>query len=119
MSSNVQTANRARRAYSTAMLLACVLVVSNAFADEQLRTETVRFQDLNVSTSAGVEALYKRIHAAAKRVCFSPGDRTAIYQSRCARKAEAQAVEELNLPLLTGYYGMKNGGRNEVLTADR
>jgi UrcA family protein len=101
------------------VLLACVFVVSNAFADEQFRTETVKFQDLNVSASAGVEALYNRIHAAAKRVCFSSGDPVAISERGCARKAEAQAVEELNLPLLTGYYRMKNGGRTEVFTANR
>ena len=121
MNSNVQTADRACRAYSTAMLLACVLVVSNTFADEQVRTETIRFQDLNVSTSAGVEALYNRIHAAAKHVCRSlSADWAAqISESACARKAEAQAVEKLDLPLLTGYYRMKNGGRKEVLTAKR
>ena len=119
MSANVQTTNRACRAYSTAMLLACVLVVSNAFADEQFRTETIKFQNLSVSTSAGVEALYERIHAAAKRVCPSSSDWTALYDRACARKAEAQAVEELNLPLLTGYYRMKNGVRTDVVTANR
>jgi len=119
MSANVQTTNRACRAYSTAMLLACVLVVSNAFADEQFRTETVKFQNLSVSTSAGVEALYERIHAAAKRVCPSSSDWVALYDRACARKAEAQAVEELNLPLLTGYYRMKNGVRTDVVTANR
>jgi UrcA family protein len=107
------------------MLLACVLVISNAFADEQVRTETVKFKDLNVSTSAGVDALYNRIHAAAKRVCFSSGERAAIgewaaiSERGCARKAEAQAVEKLDLPLLTSYYRMKNAGRTEAFTAHR
>ena len=119
MSSNVQTANRACRAYSTAMLLACVLVVSNAFADEQFRTETIKFHDLSVGTSAGAAALYNRIHAAAKSVCVSSGVWAQINESACARKAEAQTVEKLNLPLLTAYYRMKNGGRTEVFTANR
>ena len=64
--------NRAFVAHSTAMLLAGVLVVSNAAAAEQFRAETVKYQDLNVATPAGVEALYRRIHFAARRVC-SPG----------------------------------------------
>jgi UrcA family protein len=101
------------------MLLACVLVVSNAFADEQFRTETVKFQDLNVGTSAGVQALYHRIHAAAKRVCVSSGEWAQISEMRCATKAEAQTVEELNLPPLTAYYQTKNGGRTEVFAANR
>ena len=44
MSANVQTTNRACSAYSTAMLLACVLVVSNAFADEQFRPRLSSFR---------------------------------------------------------------------------
>jgi UrcA family protein len=101
------------------MLLACVLVVSNAFADDQIRTETVKFQDLNVSTSAGVETLYNRIQAAARRVCFSSGEWAAISALNCATKAQARAVENLNLPQLTAYHRMKHGGRTEVLAANR
>jgi UrcA family protein len=101
------------------MLLVCVLVVSHAFADEQFRTETVKFHDLNVSTSTGAEALYNRIHAAAKSVCVSSGYWAQIDELACARKAEAQTVEKLNLPLLTASYRMKHGGRTEVFTASR
>jgi UrcA family protein len=101
------------------MLLACVLVVSNAFADGQLRTETVNFQDLNVDTSAGLQTLYHRIHAAAKRVCASSGEWAQIREVRCAGEAVAQTVEKLNLPPLTAYYQAKNGGRTEVFTANR
>jgi UrcA family protein len=101
------------------MLLACVLVVSNAFADEQVRTETVKFQDLNVSTSAGVETLYNRIHAAAKRVCISSGAWAAINDLRCATKAEAEAVVKLDLPPLTAYFRMKHGSGTEVFAANR
>jgi UrcA family protein len=119
MSSNIQTTNQACRAYSTAMLLACALIVSNAFADDQVRTETVKFQDLNVSTSAGVEALYGRIHAAARRVCVSSGDWAPISESACARKAEAQAIAKLDLPLLTAYYQMKTGGKTDTRIAKR
>jgi UrcA family protein len=40
-----------------------------------VRSETVKFQDLNVGTPAGVEALYGRIHSAAVRVCSPSGGR--------------------------------------------
>jgi len=58
------------------VLLACVFVVSSAFAaepDTHVRTENVMFQDLNLAHAAGVDALYKRIHAAAQRVCAASG----------------------------------------------
>jgi len=68
MKSNVTTANRSALALTTAMLLAFA-VVPGAHANEPLRSETVKFQDLNTDTPAGVQALYDRIHSAATRVC--------------------------------------------------
>jgi UrcA family protein len=101
------------------MLLACALVASNAFAGEQVRTETIKFQDLNVGASAGAEALYSRIHAAARHVCSSSGEWAQINEVRCITKAEARAVEKLNLPLLTVTYRMKHGGGTAVFAANR
>ena len=119
MNSNIRTGSRAPLAVSLAVVLACVLGASNAFADDQVRAETVKFHDLNVVTPAGAEALYGRIHAAAKRVC-SESDR--MHQQRaiaCAKKAEAQAVENLNLPLLTAYHWANTGGATQPLSANR
>ena len=99
MSSNVRTINRGFLPYSTAMLVACVLVGSNAIADEPLRSETVKFQDLNVGTPAGVEALYGRIHSAAKRVCSQTDPVLQSAEGACARKAEAGAIAKVNLPV--------------------
>jgi len=120
MASKLQTINRAFLAHSTAMLLACVLVASNALAAEQVRTETVKFQDLNVGTPAGVEALYRRIHSAAVRVCSPPGGwLEQLGAAACAKDAEAKAIEKVNLPLLTAFYAMKTGGHRETTTAKR
>src|SRR5215469_6411876 len=66
MNSRVKIANRMPVA---AMLLACTWAISTAFAGEQVRSETVKFPDLDVNTSEGVQTLYGRIHAAAWRVC--------------------------------------------------
>jgi UrcA family protein len=108
-------------AYFTATLLACVLVVSNAFADEQVRTETVRFQDLDVNTPAGVAVLYRRIQMAAKHVCSQPAEwpETVRAAAACAGDAEAKAIEKLNLPLLTDHYRMKTSGHSERVAANR
>jgi UrcA family protein len=118
MNSNVQTFNKAFLASAAALLLASVLVVSKASAGEELRSETVKFQDLNVSAPAGAEALYNRIHAAAKRVCEQQGawQPTVI---ACVKKAEATAIGKVNQPSLTAYYRTKTGDQTGSLTANR
>ena len=118
MSSNITTASRMPLAFTTAMLLAFA-VVPAAHADEQVRAETVKFQDLNVDTPAGVQALYGRIHSAARRVCSDPDALQQIAARSCARKAEARAVSQLSLPQLTAYFQMKTGDQVQQLTANR
>jgi UrcA family protein len=119
MNSNIKTDSWAPWAFSTAMVLACVLVVSKASAEDQVRTETVPFQDLNVDGSAGVKALYGRIHAAAQRVCSESDRMLQGRASACTKRAEAQAVERLDLPQLTAFYQIKTGGHMQALSANR
>ena len=120
MKSNIKTDSWALLAFSTAMVLACVLVVSSAFADDRVRTEAVNFQDLNVNTPAGVTALYNRIHGAATRVCsVLPSTGQQNREWRCVQSGVAQAIEKVNLPALTAYYQMKSGSHPESLTATR
>ena len=121
MNSSVKIVNRMPPAFSAAMLLACAWVVSTAFAGEQLRSETVRFQDLNMSTSEGVQALYRRIHAAAWRVCWNTSSDPIVQAAarECAKKAEANAIGTVNLPQLTAFYRTKTGNHAEPLSASR
>jgi len=94
---------------AAAMLLACVFSVSSAAAaapDGQVRMEDINFQDLNLTTTAGVDALYQRIHAAAQRVCTVSGQAelgAASASAKCTKDAEARAVEKINLPALTAF----------------
>ena len=86
--------------------LACVFVVSSAFAvepDTRVRTEDILFQDLNLTTTAGVDALYRRIHSAAERVCTDSGQSNLAESAsaKCTKDAEARAIKEINLPALT------------------
>jgi UrcA family protein len=118
MSSNLKTVSRIPLVFTTTLLLACV-AVSTARASEQFRTETVKFYDLNVNTPAGAEALFGRIHAAAKRVCSESDPIQRIAADSCAKKAEAQAVAKLGLPQLTAYYQMKTGAASQQLIATR
>jgi UrcA family protein len=109
----MKTANRL--VLSAAMLLASVWVVPGAFAEELVRSETVKFNDLRVDTPAGVQALYSRIHAAAKRVCEDSDPVMGPGAIACARKAEAGAIQTLSLPQLTAYYREKTGNRSPLI----
>jgi UrcA family protein len=106
MNSNVKTHNSCFLAYSTAMLLACVCVAPSAFADDQSRSETVKFTDLKVDTAAGAETLYRRINAAARRVCGY--EATSIYAHStwryCVRPTVDATVAKVNNPLLTALH---------------
>jgi len=105
----MKTANRL--VLSTAMLLASVWAVPSAFAQEPVRSETVKFYDLKLDTPADVQALYSRIHAAAKHVCDDSDPVMRIAAIACASRAEARAVQSLNLPQLTAYYREKTGNQ--------
>ena len=109
----MKTANRF--VFSTALLLASVSVVSGAFAGEPVRSETVKFYELKVDTPAGAQALYSRIHAAAKRVCEDTDPVMQPAVIACARKAEARAIQSLNLPELTAYYREKTGNPSPLI----
>jgi UrcA family protein len=117
MDSKIKT--RISFALAAAMLLTYVGGASSAFADEQVRSERVKFQDLNVTTQEGVQALYGRIHAAAKRVCSETDPVLRSAEVSCARKAEANAIEKLNLSQLTAYYKTKTGDHTQPLVAAR
>ena len=118
MNSNVKSHNRSILIYATAMWLACVLVAFDAHAGDDVRSETVKFADLNVGTPAGVEALYGRIHAAASHVCQQPGGELQAERT-CMRRAESGAIGKVNAPLLTAFYQKKTGSKPQTIIANR
>jgi UrcA family protein len=103
---------------NSAILGACsVAVALSAFAvtsasagepNDQVRSETVKFQDLNLGAPAGVAALYQRVHTAAKHVCTDDQSRETFVIS-CINQAEVRAVKDINVDALTAYYRMKTG----------
>jgi UrcA family protein len=97
------------------MSLMCTCLVAIAFIPK----ETVKFQDLNIDSSAGAAALYQRLHAAAQHVCFADWDRDPVRVQRaeaCAIEAESRAVSQLNFVELTAYSQMKSR-QDSTLTA--
>ena len=76
-------------------------------------SKTVSYADLNLKSTAGVEALYKRIRKAAYEVCQMP---TGTHQIRieselkaCKADAIDRAVLQTNLPKLTALHQSKTG----------
>ena len=117
MNSKVRTVNHSVRGYTMAMLLACALAAINAHAGD-FRTETVKFDDLNLGTPSGAQALYGRIHAAARRVCEQLSDELGPVRA-CMAKAEGEAIKEVNAPLLTAFYQNKTGVQPQTIIANR
>jgi UrcA family protein len=117
MNSKAKTENRGTHAYTVALCLACALVALNAHAGD-VRSETIRFADLNLGSPSGVEALYLRIHAAARRVCSQPADAWTSDRS-CVAKAESEAISKVNVPLLTAFYQHKTGTQPQAIIASR
>ena len=99
-------------ASAAVVLLASAFVVPNAFAGDpvygEVRTEDIKFDDLNLATTAGEDALHKRIQAAANRVCAVSSDhqlyqRASAASNKCSKEALARAIEKINLPALTAF----------------
>ena len=64
---------------------------------------SVRYDDLNLSTSAGVNTLYRRISMAAREVCpdiYSRDPHVFVAARYCQAAAVTKAVSEVNNPRL-------------------
>ncbi len=76
-------------------------------------SKTVSYADLNLNSSAGVAALYKRITKAAYEVCQIP---TGTHQIKieselkaCKADSVDRAIQQANLPSLTALHQSKTG----------
>jgi UrcA family protein len=81
------------------------------------RSITVKFADLNLQATAGVDALYKRIHSAATQVCDSGNRNLLILASdrKCTAAAETQAIEKVHNAALSAFYQRKVGRPNAMV----
>jgi UrcA family protein len=85
----------------------CLLAASAASADPAaVRSVSVNYRDLNLSTINGAITLYERLKGAARRVCDGPVTGVAAYREwrSCYDAAIADAVAKVNSPLLTSVY---------------
>jgi UrcA family protein len=122
MNTTTQNSNRSR---ATAAVLFGALALSFAgicTAEDTTGAaqETVKYSDLNVSRTAGADALYTRISMAAGDVCriLDHGDLSSkLNFDRCVHKAIANAVAKLDQPALNSVYNAKNPAAKPVMLA--
>lgn len=100
----------------THMLLLSILAVtasSLAMADTSVnvKTETVRYDDLRLISTVGAAVLYGRLKGAAERVCGGPMESAQIAEQKryrtCVDDALTKAVADVNHPLLTQFFELK------------
>ena len=89
------------------------LLSGASLADTPEPMTTVKYADLNLSTSSGVAALYQRIERAAVEVCQLPqGTRQLRIEAElkaCRADATDRAVGQANLPKLSAMHYAKTG----------
>ncbi|HXQ46650.1 MAG TPA: UrcA family protein [Caulobacteraceae bacterium] len=95
---------------AAAATLSCAIPAVAQISDT-VPSVTVKYSDLNIGSRAGVQALFKRIDAAANTACGGAPDIRQLNQlasfEACCRSAVARAVVEVNSPMLKA---MAHGG---------
>ena len=99
------------------LLLSAALAVTAgplAMADAlvNVKTETVRYDDLRLTSPVGVAVLYGRLRAATEHACASLDSVQLSAKARhraCLDESLAKAVKDVNHQGLTEYYEYKRG----------
>ncbi|HYL71295.1 MAG TPA: UrcA family protein [Candidatus Dormibacteraeota bacterium] len=76
----------------TAFVLIGVASSAQAAGEPSAATARVSYRDLNLTTAAGSQALYRRIVSAARKVC-APEDIRVLNEVMIAHACESAAVE--------------------------
>ncbi len=104
MNTSIQNTARAAVFALCGAITLCTLHMTASAADQGLRSEKVTYADLDISKPAGAQVLYKRIMAAAHRVCEINQFKTlalAHRTSTCADHAIDNAVRDVGSPALS------------------
>lgn len=104
-----------RTAHCLSLLFtAAALVCGNAAlaGDQDPRQRIVKYGDLELDSTAGIQVLYRRLSNAAKEVCAPSVSVPLTLRSKareCANQALADAVARMNHPNLNAYHAAKTG----------
>lgn len=95
----------------SAVALAAAPLLAHAGPASDVASLTVRFDDLNLSSEAGLATLYRRIQNAARTVCGPPsftGTRVVSQDWKdCVSASVRSAILSVNKPQLTAYYASR------------
>jgi UrcA family protein len=107
---NTSTASTFLRGLSVTTIFGALVSSFSAVsaADPRAVDITVKFSDLNISSSSGALVLYERIRAGAQGACSYYWFHTDADEARCVHDAIANAVTKVNRPALTAVYNAKN-----------
>jgi len=86
-----------------------------------VQTEAVGYKDLDLTWTEGAAVLYGRIKTAAHHVCNSDGNgelRVIGETKACVNKAMADAITQVNHPMLTQYYFTRTGKTAPTFVAE-
>jgi UrcA family protein len=100
---------------SAAFVTAMLLAAGNAGAADRTATSAdiaVKFSEVQLTSQAGAESLYKKLRAAARSVCddTAGGHRTLEVRARdqkCVNQVLADAVRRIGQPMLTALHETK------------
>jgi UrcA family protein len=114
-----QSGARRRLCAALAGALTAAALTAPALAADQAPCMTVRYRDLDLTTTTGATMLYRRINGAARSVCGERG--YGLFFERqwdnCYRAAVADAVAAVNSPLLTNLHRHGHPGSNVTALA--
>jgi len=108
----IHASTRSMALASGLVTLLSVCSVQTARADVSAPQVKVSYADLNLSSTQGAEALYRRIKHAAGEVCYPREERNlALMASRraCIRTAMSDAVTHVGSPTLMAVYNAHDG----------
>jgi UrcA family protein len=100
-----------------ALILSLLDITPAWSATPEVRSVTVSYRDLDLSTPHGAKVLYRRIQAAAREVCGYRGAgllEQSVWEG-CYRNAIANAVGKVNNPLVTAVHTGRPAAKTAVL----
>lgn len=113
----------------TPLIVTALLTAGMAFTEAQAANQTqpvtqitVRYDDLDLSKPAGAEAMLIRLKRAAERACgYAPDARAAVRwrYNRCFDAALADAVEQLDAPLVSALHTDRHDRRIARNTSEK
>jgi UrcA family protein len=99
--------------YCLLAVLACILPITALHATTELPIVRVTFGDLNLTTPAGVSALYKRVQHGAATYCEPfrevTGTRLPMEFDSCVTDAVATTVKKINNTNLSAFHASEAG----------